>query len=402
MNGRAVGDNTLLLLTSLTEKRAPDGRLMLGRKFLESMCEFARLWQGGVRVVLEARPIAEQSVDSIALDSGDLPFQIECISLTRADQRERIGSARLVLASLIPRLAGVAELCAAENVPLVYEADNPLVVREGILRVETRNPLLYWRRRLWTRRLETRYRAAIPQARGIQCNGQATFDAYGALTPRSLLFLNTRVRRAMLATEQERAARRARLLENKPLRLVYSGRLIAIKGVLDLPRVAAALKRCKVPFTLDIYGGGALQNALERSVEILQLTDCVRVHGELPFPDLVRRVAGESDLFVVCHPQGDPSTTFLETMSCGVPCIGYGMEGLRDIVNSAGAGWLTPRAQPELLAARIAALDTNRSALVKAAEDAFAFARVRTFEELMRVRIEHLQQCLEGDLPQGV
>jgi colanic acid/amylovoran biosynthesis glycosyltransferase len=393
MTERAFADNTLLLLPSVTAKHTVDGRLIFTRKFLDGVCEYARLWQGPVLLAMETSETPNLGLDRIAVHSADLPFEIQPLPSAEAARRELISSAALVFAALVPRHVRMADLCAEENVPIAYDADNPLVVREAIIRVQTRNPLRRWRRRLWTRNLEAGYCSSIRRASGIQCNGTATFEAYRALTPLPLLYLNTRVRRDMQASEEERKARRARLLAGHPLHLVFSGRLVAMKGVLDLPRVAAALKQRGVAFMLDIFGSGDLESSLQRAVRTLQVTDCVRVRGELPFPDLVRRVARECDLFVCCHPQGDPSTTFLETMSCGVPLIGYDTEGLHDMVGCAGAGWLTPCGKPDELAERIAALDANRTALTDAAQVVYEFARTRTFEQTMRMRVEHLQSC---------
>jgi hypothetical protein len=92
-------------------------------------------------------------------------------------------------------------------------------------------------------------------------------------------------------------------------------------------------------------------------------------------------------------PQGAPSTTFLETLNCRVQLIGYDTEGLRGIIQSAGAGWLTPRGNPGARAARVASLDGNRVALSGAAQISYEFARTLTFEETMRVRVEYLQNC---------
>jgi len=401
MTERALSDNTLLIFPAVTAKQTADGRLIFARKFLDGVCEYARLWQGRVLLAMETSDAPDWSLDTIVVHSADLPFEIRWLPPTEAARRELVRSASLVFAALVPRHVRIADLCAAENVPITFDADMTLAVREGIFRAETRNPLRRMRRHRWNLRLEARYRAALRRASGIQCNGKATFEAYGALTPRPLFYLDTRVRRDMLATPEEREARRARLSAGHPLHLVFSGRLVAMKGVLDLPRVAAALKQHGVKFTLDIFGSGDLEPALRRSIHTLRVTDCVRVPGELPFSDLVRRVAREIDLFVCCHPQGDPSTAFLETMSCGVPLIGYNTEGLRAIVNWAGAGWLTPCGKPHELADRIASFDTNRTALSDAAQVVYEFARMRTFEEEMRVRVEHLKSCATRDSIDG-
>lgn len=393
MSGYASLDNALFILPPLSAKHAADGRVMLPRKFLDGVSEFTKLWHGRVVAAMASGEAPGWTSDLIETSPRELPFEIQPLPPARAARRDLFRSARLVCAALVPRLVSTAELCVEAARPVVYEADMPLSAREGTIRAETRNPLLRWRRRYWSRRLEVRYRAALRISSGVQCNGLQAWKEYGPLTPRPMLYLNTRVRRSMLATPEEREARRARLLAGQPLRLVFSGRLVAMKGVLDLPRVAAALKQRQIAFTLDIFGSGDQRSDLERATRALQLADCVRIQGELPFPDLARRVARESDLFVCCHPQGDPSATFLETMSCGVPLIGYDAEGLRGILDLAGAGWLTPCGNPVVMAARIADLDANRAALVAGADRVYEFARTRTFEETMRVRVEHLEKC---------
>ncbi len=388
-----MSDNTLLLLSSVAEKRTQGGDVLLPRKFLDGMYEYARLWHGRILVALVQHRLKDWTLDLVATTERDLPFTLAPLPVSRAAQSNLFCSARVVLVALVPWHTGIARICATERVPVVYDSDMSPAVRAGIIRAETRNPLRRWRRLIWNHNLEARYRAALGQANGVQCNGMSAFEAYRAWTPRPMLYLNTRIRRTMLATPQERQARARRIAAQEPLRLVYSGRITAMKGVLDLPHVAAALKRRGVPFTLDIFGRGDLEPALAALVHRLDVADCVRVQGEIPFPDLVRHVRSQADLFVCCHPQGDPSTTFLETMSCGVPLVGYDAEGLRGIVSVAGVGWLTPRGSPEALAARIALLDQNRAGLVTAAETAFEFARQHTFEETMAARVEHLQQC---------
>lgn len=166
------------------------------------------------------------TLDSMVVAPAELPFTVQALPPTDAARREMIRSAGIVFAALVPRHVHIADLGAAENEPVTYDADMPPAVRAGIIRAETPNPLRRWRRLLWNRQLETRYRTAIKKARGIQCNGTAAFEAYRALSPRPLFYLNTRVRHAMLATSEERAARRARIGAGEPLHLVFSGRLV--------------------------------------------------------------------------------------------------------------------------------------------------------------------------------
>jgi glycosyltransferase involved in cell wall biosynthesis len=168
-----------------------------------------------------------------------------------------------------------------------------------------------------------------------------------------------------------------------------------MKGVNDLPLVAAHLKRMGVDFEMAICGDGEYLPQLKEDIARLGIADRVVLKGILDFKTgLVPFVTNEADLFVCCHRQGDPSCTYLETMACGVPIVGYGNEAFAGIARVAGTGWVTPVGQPIALAERIAALAQDHAALETAAHEALGFARGHTFEPTFRRRIDHLQQVL--------
>lgn len=73
-----------------------------------------------------------------------------------------------------------------------------------------------------------------------------------------MLYLDGRMRAAIMATPQEQAARALHIQSDAPLRLVHSGRLEPMKGAQDLIPVAIALRQAGVSFTLDIFGSGSL------------------------------------------------------------------------------------------------------------------------------------------------
>lgn len=181
---------------------------------------------------------------------------------------------------------------------------------------------------------------------------------------------------------------------SKPLRLVFGGRLIAMKGVMDLPDVAAELRRLGVDFRLDIYGQGDLEPHLLRRIQTLGLQSHVRLPGVLDFKagwlPLLRQ---QADLFLCCHPQGDPSSTYSEVMSCGVPIIGYDNEAFAGIVRESRCGWVSPLGDPKALAGRLAQLAGRRDVLATAVHQAVEFARAHAFEYTFARRSAHLIEC---------
>jgi glycosyltransferase involved in cell wall biosynthesis len=299
-----------------------------------------------------------------------------------------------VLASLVDKHVHLPKVCRSAGAALVYVSEYSLRTRCQIIRAETANPILRWRREKWTTRLETRCRRAVAAADGVQCNGTPTFVAYRPVNRNPLLYFDTRVRLGEMASAQTLALRRAELLNGGPLRLAFSGRLVPMKGVDHLPLVAAQLKRLGVAFTMDICGGGTLEPGLRAAIQGLGLATCVNLRGVLDFQtELVPLISRRADLFVCCHPQGDPSCTYLETMACGTPIAGYANEAMDGLLRLSGAGWATPMNDPKALAERIAALDRRRSELVQASASARSFASRHSFEHAMRRRVDHLLEC---------
>jgi glycosyltransferase involved in cell wall biosynthesis len=232
-------------------------------------------------------------------------------------------------------------------------------------------------------------------ADGVQCNGTPTYSAYSSLTPSPLLFFDTRTNGDMLTTP-ERIVARSENLAKRPIHLVFSGRLKLMKGVNHLPLVADHLRKLGVPFKMSICGDGEYLPQLKKDVRKLGL-DCITLRGTLDFEtELLPFVANEADLFVCCHPRGDPSCTYLETMACGVPIVGYDNEALTGLVQASGVGWTTPLNDPKALAVKIASLKPRD--LTIAANQSFSFAADHTFEKTFQRRIDHLDRVASARL----
>ena len=390
--------NALLVLPALTAYPASHGAFVLTRKFIDGATAYAERWPGPVIVAVERAETRSDHLDNVAVHPFDVPFHLRWIDWeTGVDvANDLMAEARIVLASLVDKHTHLGALCNELGVPLVYISEYSLATRRQIVRAETANPVLRWRRERWTTQLEDRYRAAVRLATGIQCNGTPTFESYRSINPQPLLYFDTRVGEAHLANCAVVSKRVKEMQNGGPLRLAFSGRLIAMKGADHLPLVAMELRRLGVPFFMDICGGGALKPVLRKMINRFNLSDRVKLTGVLDFhSQLLPMMARSIDLFVCCHRQGDPSCTYLETMSCGTPIAGYGNEALRGVVERSGAGWLTPMDDPAELAACIAALHRNRDLLAAAAFTSLEFASHHTFERVMQSRVDHLQLCAQ-------
>jgi colanic acid/amylovoran biosynthesis glycosyltransferase len=382
----------LVVLPTVRAHRGVHGGLVLTRKFLNGMAQYAAHWPGPVTTLVAPAPAPVFLMDPVEVMPDErLGYAVELRPADEAALLARLSRAAVVLAFLSPAEAPLAAACRRIGVPLVYISEYSPRTERQIVDAQTDNPLLRWRRKLWLARAERLRRAALREAAGVQCSGTPTYASYRHVNPRALLFFDNRVREAHVIDAAGLAERALDVRDGAPLRLLFGGRLVGMKGVRQLPLVARELDRLDVPYTLEIYGGGDQEGALRADIERLGLGGRVSLHGVVDFDSAwVPLLKARADLFVCCHPQGDPSSTYPEVMACGVPIAGYDNEAFAGIVAHSGGGWLAPMNDPRRLAAVIAHLHRDREAVVAAAERAVTFARRHAFERTFAARTHHL------------
>ena len=387
-------NQTLKLVPSLRARQLSDGRIVLTKKFIDGVSQFHRQWDGPVDVYLERCETQYANLDELAVAPDQFPFRIHLLSLDDISTALVATPAGVALLSLDDcHQSGLGAWCRRNDVACAYISEYSLTTRKQIIDTGTANPLKRARRKLWESSEERKRRRAVFAATGLQCNGTPTYESYRELTPNALLFFDTRVSTELLATAHDIHKRRA---YKGPLRLVYSGRLVPAKGAGDLIEVAVGLRRRNVDFHLTICGDGESKAIMEDRIGREQLNRHVTLAGVLDFRnDLVPFIKSGTDLFICCHPQGDPSCTYLETMSCGVPIAGYANEAFEGLVKQSGCGWTVPVNNYGALTEKIIELTRRPEALLEMSLASAAFARDHTFEQTVARRVSHLRTLAE-------
>ncbi|MCL2648922.1 MAG: glycosyltransferase [Phycisphaerales bacterium] len=388
----------LTILPAFGVRKGARAGIVLARKFLAGVEEYVRQWGGPVRVVVEEGAGQAGNMDEVEIAEEELPFELKVARYDGPEMRRTLEGSAVALLALHYRQLSLCELCASMSIPAVYVSEYSLRTQLQMLAVSRVNPVVRLRRTIWLLSIERQARRVVRKAAekggGVQCNGTPTYEAYRGIAKESLLYFDTRVREKILADEATLERRTKRLREKGILRLAYSGRLMAMKGADHLVPVAKELKRRGVKFSLAICGGGELEAGMRKEVAAMGLSREVVFKGVMDFErELLPFVRDEVDVFVCCHRQGDPSCTYLETMSCGVPIAGYDNEAFRGVVAHSAAGWLTAMNRPAELAARIAKLNTAE--ILEHARRALSFAREHTFEKTFGRRVEQLKRIAE-------
>jgi colanic acid/amylovoran biosynthesis glycosyltransferase len=371
---------------SLDVQDLGDGRVELTRKFVDGLSLMTRLWPGRFTAVMAPRTKGDTNLDQQPYERAALPFDLVILDPRDPAIADVVKDAAVAMIGVDYRNPTSARACKELGVPYVLVAEYNLKTRLQIAAVEEERVEKRVKRMVWELAQEAIQRRVITDASGIQCNGTPTYEGWGPLNRDPILYFDTRVTPDMLATEDD-VARRGK---DDVLHLAFSGRLIPMKGVVHLVDVADHLREMKVPFQMHIWGGGSEEPKLRERIAEERLGDLVHVEGVVPFHELMAKVRSQIDLFVCPHVQGDPSCTYLETLSCGVPIAGFDNDAWRGLVRVSEAGWSAPLGDTRALADVVARLHKNRERLRITAAQALRFAGRHTFDVTFARRIEHL------------
>ena len=376
----------LVITPPLSIRKLGNDKVVLTAKFVDGIREYLRSWRGSITVVASESNKPSGNLDDREYDVKDLGFGLDITTVAPGNIPDSIRKASIVLATLDYRQDFLSEACHQLNVPLVFVAEYTLNTRLQAVDAKTWG-IMRLRRHIWEYQCEKAHIKAIKKAKGVQCNGFPTFDAYRGLNPNVIVYLDTRVRNDSIATDE------SVLKRGKPakIRLVFSGRLVVEKGSDHLVGVANELRKLGLDYQFTICGAGRAESKMKRDIEKLGLGGFMNFAGVLDFnSQLIPFVRDQTDLFVCCHVQGDPSCTYVETMSCGVPIAGYDNEAFKRLVEYSQCGWTATMNRPELLAKVITNIVADRSELQRHSLLALQFARKHTFERTFEARVEHL------------
>ena len=368
-----------------------DNLLIFDLKFYNGMLLYTEKWPGDVSCIisLSTEPLPEFGVK--ALSYNELTFK--CITLI---EKELISATHLQGVSIVlasgdsDNQLHLSKLCKKENIKCVYIIEYIPETRYQIAALSTSNPIVKIRRFFYIWEKERKRVAAFKLCDGLQSNGVPAHSEYSEVK-NNLLFFDTRVFENQIIKDNELEQRVNYLSEYKPLRIAFSGRLIRIKGADHLVKFALKLKQINIPFHLKIYGTGELETEMKKFISKHHLENDISMLGSVDFykiliPELKQTV----DLFVCLHRQSDPSCTYLETLSCGVPIVGYKNRAFSGLLEIFDVGWEAELNDLDEICKIVADLNSNRAELIEKSKNSVAFARNHDFEATVQRRIDHL------------
>lgn len=387
----------LLITPSVPVWKSDNDRLVFDRKFYDGMVLYSEKWPGIITCAISEGTDEPPAFGLVTLPRSELPFTCITLAAGQSVTAEHLLGIDIVLAS---GDAGnqmyLGRLCNQHKVFCVYIIENIPEGRYKISSLSTNNPILKLRRAFYIWNEERKRISAFKLCNGLQSNGAPAYSHY-SFVANNLLYFDTRVFASQIITDQALHQRLQHLSKNQPLRLAFSGRLISMKGADQLVKLAHKLKRAGTPFHLTIYGSGELEQDMRDYITTNQLENEVSMPGAVNFYEkLIPELKQNVDLFVCLHRQGDPSCTYLETLSCGIPIAGYDNRAFSGLMELADIGWSIKMDDIDNMVETITLLHTNRAELIKKSENSVEFARQHDFESTFQRRISHLLATVDG------
>lgn len=170
---------------------------------------------------------------------------------------------------------------------------------------------------------------------------------------------------------------------DEPLRIAWSGRMAADKGIPDLLSAVASVVADGLAVRLVLVGDGPARADVEARVADLGLGDMVDLRGYVGDRAAYMDALRSADMFVLpSHAEGVPKVV-VEAMAAGLPVIATAV-GAVPAVLADGRGRLVPIGDPSTLAAAIRTLADDPEARVRLRAAGLTYAADHTIDSQAR------------------
>jgi len=376
-----------------------NGRTFFDRKFYDGLKIYQRLWGGELWVCLRKSTAPLPKFGLVEYVPGASPIQFVFLDVDEKPSVKHLSGVDVALVSADEfRNLDLSGICYKSNVKCIYYIEYILETRIQINFLSEISLFRKIKTTIWLLLVEFKRRKALSLADGLQANGTPAFTAYQHKikdNKSALLYFDTRNTVDMLISNPLLEKRLSNLLDNKPLKLAFSGRISAMKGADDLIEFAKILAEKNIDFHLDILGDGDLNQFVVDEIENSDLSKFVTFHGAVDYKsELVPFIQQNIDVFICCHKQSDPSCTYLETYSCGVPILGYDNKAHSGILKVADIGWEVPLGNINALVDKLIEINSNRIEVADKSRRSIEFAKSHTFEKTFQKRIDNCRYVM--------
>ncbi|MES2500735.1 MAG: glycosyltransferase [Pseudomonadota bacterium] len=180
---------------------------------------------------------------------------------------------------------------------------------------------------------------------------------------------------------------------NKPIKLVFAGRLVLEKGILLLIQAVSELLDQGYLLSLDIIGDGALLRECEQLIQANKKQSSIKMLGTVQYgPDFFSLLHGY-DLMVIPSLSDEQPRNVFDAFSQGLPVLCADTAGLMQCVDQK-TGYFFKTGDIESLKNQLIEIMQNRQALVNLSSACVDAVSNMTHKKMHEKRLEILNQAL--------
>ncbi|MBX3272523.1 MAG: glycosyltransferase [Sandaracinaceae bacterium] len=290
-------------------------------------------------------------------------------------------------------LTGMAfAMASRRGVPTVFVQDTDVVVQVPQLARPGRVPRA--RARVYTAAFEPLCRWCVRRADLTLLKSGTLERRYAPHAKNLLVFEDTSYFSHEIVDRAEVERRLATLGEDRPLRFVYCGRLVARKGVDVSLRILARARARGARVELEVIGSGPEEQRLAALAASLGIADAVRLTGTATYgPALLRRLAAFDGLLFTPTAEDTPRMIF-DGYAAGLPLVASPIPYVEERARAERATALLPDDVLEAADA-LAALDRDRARLGELARRACDAAAYHAADAWYARRAERTHEAVD-------
>lgn len=286
-----------------------------------------------------------------------------------------------------------AEICIRRGRGYNMEADWNLPVTSHYIWSPMPFGLNKLRKKLWLVHHNRRYWRCLEHSRLALLQGEDVYNEYRTIAPNAHSVLNVQITDREKIPADRLAAKLVGVGADRPLRLVYAGRAIAMKGPMYWLETLRHLRAAGVRFEAVWFGTGAMLGEMQRTIARHGLEDCCRLPGSAD-RTVVFEAMRDADAFLFCHMGKESPRCLVEALASAAPLVGFGSDYSRSLVRDQGGGVFVEPGDSAGLARAMAELDRDRPALGELIAAAARSGRLLDRDRAIEQRIELMKRYL--------
>lgn len=224
-------------------------------------------------------------------------------------------------------------------------------------------------------------------------HGRETYDHYAPLCRQPQLVHDIHVADADHLDADDLRRKQQQALGG-PLRIVYVGRAVPMKGPFDWVQTLRGLARTGADFRATWLGDGPLLDDMRSAVDAVGLSDRVDLPGFVQDRQVVLDALRQAHVMLFCHKTPESPRCLIEALISATPLVGYNGAFAADLVSRHQGGELVSLGDTESLTRVLADLCRDRARLAHLMEcalrDAAGFSDSAVFIHRSQLIREYL------------